>query len=432
MNNTTAPKLRPEPPPSLAPDVSTLLTWGKQGWLAIAYFISGLLWWALPLTITICLIIGLSTLPIVFVGLPILLLLLALAPLWSLAERHRVKAFLGSIITPDDSPAPQTFRRFALSARRWKSLGHATLQTVWAPLAGSVILTIVCAGFLGLALPVIAALFDTQVTHFGGRTTSVLSGIAVFAVMLIVAPAVGVLLRAVDVRLAHWLLGVDESRRIKKLAGQVEGLAKSRSAAVEAAEAERQRIERDLHDGPQQQLVSIAMDVSMAKDVIDEDPEMAKEILAGVKESAKSSIAEMREVARGTIPPILTDRGLDAAVSALAARCPVPVAVSSDLTGRLPAQVESTAYFMVSEALTNVAKHSEATAVTVDLTATKTGLDVVVQDNGHGGVDPTKGTGVTGLRQRLAGLDGTLEVSSPAGGPTILTAHVPLTTSTRK
>ena len=170
------------------------------------------------------------------------------------------------------------------------------------------------------------------------------------------------------------------------------------------------------------------MTLGMAKQAIHEDPDSAAQLVDEAHRSAKEAIVEMRHVARGIVPPILADRGLEAALPALAARSTVPVSVDVRDVGRLDPTTEAITYFVVSEALTNVAKHSRAEHATVTVTTDDQGVRAVVTDDGRGGADPARGTGLTGLRQRVTAVDGTLEVDSPPGGGTRLTATLPLRT----
>jgi signal transduction histidine kinase len=208
----------------------------------------------------------------------------------------------------------------------------------------------------------------------------------------------------VQAKLAEVLLHGDEQERIEELTA-------SRAGAVDAAAVELRRIERDLHDGAQARLVALAMEIGMAREQIERDPQAAAALLAGAHEDAKTALTELRDLARGIHPAILTDRGLDAAVSALAARCPVPCTVAIQLDRRLPAAVESAAYFTVAEALANVAKHSGATRCEVAATLDAGWLVLEVRDDGRGGVDETAGTGIHGLRGRVEALDGRMRVS---------------------
>jgi signal transduction histidine kinase len=204
--------------------------------------------------------------------------------------------------------------------------------------------------------------------------------------------------------LAQVLLSGDEQERIAELQ-------ESRAGAVDAAAVELRRIERDLHDGAQARLVALAMEIGMAREQIERDPAGAAALLAGAHEDAKTALAELRDLARGIHPAILTDRGLDAAVSALAARCPVPCTVAIPLDRRLPAAVESAAYFTVAEALANVAKHSGAGRCEIAGTIDSGWLVVEVRDDGRGGADEGGGTGIAGLRGRVEALDGRLRVA---------------------
>jgi len=191
---------------------------------------------------------------------------------------------------------------------------------------------------------------------------------------------------------------------------------------VAAADAERRRIERDLHDGAQQRLVALAMTLGRAKAT--DDPVLAKNLVGEAHGEAKEALVELRNLARGIHPAVLTDRGLDAAVSALAARCPIPVAVDVDLPHRASAHSEAIAYFVVAEALTNVAKHAQATRAWLTVEYLGDRLVVEVLDNGRGGALAT-GIGISGLRDRVRAVDGDLHLSSPPGGGTTLRVELP-------
>jgi signal transduction histidine kinase len=214
--------------------------------------------------------------------------------------------------------------------------------------------------------------------------------------------------------------------REEQLAERVEVLTSTRAGAVDAQAAELQRIERDLHDGAQARLVALAMNLGMAEEKFETDPEQARELLAEARGEAKTALQELRDLARGIHPPILTDRGLEAAVMALAARSPLSVTVEAELPERLPPAIEAAAYFVVAEALANATKHSGAARVLVRLRHGGGLLDVEVTDDGAGGANPL-GDGLVGLRRRVEALDGTLTVVSPAGSGTTLHAQVPCT-----
>jgi signal transduction histidine kinase len=209
------------------------------------------------------------------------------------------------------------------------------------------------------------------------------------------------------------------------LTGRVEELTESRSAVMRAMHMERKRIERDLHDGAQQQLVALAMDLGRAREKMESDPEAARIILDDSHERAKRVMVDMRELVRGIHPAVLTDRGLDAAVSAVAGRAPIPVDVSVRVRDRLPEEVESTAYFVVVEALTNATKHAQASRARVSIQRDGNWLRITVTDNGRGGADPEQGTGMRGLRDRILALEGTFAFTSPSGKGTRITVEIP-------
>lgn len=227
-------------------------------------------------------------------------------------------------------------------------------------------------------------------------------------------------------QLAVAMLGPD---RTADLTAKAERLQASRARGVDAAEAERRRIERDLHDGAQQRLVAVAMGLGRAKGKFDADPEMARTLIDEAHADAKLAVAELRDLARGIYPAVLGDRGLDAALSSLAARCPVPVDVTVTVDPRPPAAVESTAYFIVGESLTNIAKHADATTATIRVWREErpAGDQVVVEitDNGSGGAGLRPGGGLAGLADRAATIDGVMTVVSPLGGPTVIRADLP-------
>ncbi|MEV6175276.1 histidine kinase [Streptomyces sp. NPDC051954] len=234
--------------------------------------------------------------------------------------------------------------------------------------------------------------------------------------------------RLADVE-ARWSTTLLKPSPKAQLVERVEQLKATRADAVAAHGAELRRIERDLHDGAQARLVALSMRIGLAKRAYDRDPEAARKLLDDAQDQAEEALLELRHVVRGIHPPILTDRGLAGAVRALAARWG-GLAVTVDDGGldegpRAPAAVEAAAYFVVAEALTNVAKHSGAAAAGVALARTRGGLRVTVRDEGRGGADDGGGSGLLGMRRRVAALDGSCEVSSPVGGPTVIEVELP-------
>ncbi|RAY15748.1 sensor histidine kinase [Actinomadura craniellae] len=228
------------------------------------------------------------------------------------------------------------------------------------------------------------------------------------------------------VTVARFLLGPSESQaEARALRARADHLQASRARGVDAAEAERRRIERDLHDGAQQRLLAVAMDIGRARAKLEDDPEGARALIEQAHAGTREAIAELRDLARGIYPAILTDRGLDPALSSLAARAPVPVEVQVDLDERPPAAVESIAYFIVAESLANVAKYARATRAAVQVMRQDQWIVVEVSDNGVGGATALPGGGLSGLADRAATIDGILTVDSPAGGPTVIRADLP-------
>jgi signal transduction histidine kinase len=217
-----------------------------------------------------------------------------------------------------------------------------------------------------------------------------------------------------------------ESRRARLLRDRVDDLRDARERIIEAADAERRRIERDLHDGAQQRMVAVALTLGLAEAQLERDPASAAQLISQAREEAQLAVKELRELARGIHPALLSDRGLGPALQALAARAPVPVEITGVPEAPLPREIEAAAYFCTAEALTNVAKYAHASTAFVRLSVECDRLRVQVRDDGVGGADPDTGTGLRGLRDRVDALDGRLEVDSPPGGGTIVTVEVPL------
>ena len=210
-----------------------------------------------------------------------------------------------------------------------------------------------------------------------------------------------------------------------ELERRIAELESDRGVVVDTAAADLRRIERDLHDGAQARLVNLAMGLGLAKEKVLEDPDAAATMVEEAHGEVKLALQELRDLARGIHPAVLTDRGLDAALSSVASRCTVPVKVTVDLPERPAAAIEGIAYFTVSELLQNVSKHSRAKSASVDVWRTDTRLLVQVWDDGHGGASLDGGTGMKGLAERLDAVDGLFVLESPEGGPTTVTAELP-------
>jgi signal transduction histidine kinase len=220
-------------------------------------------------------------------------------------------------------------------------------------------------------------------------------------------------------------LAQENERLDAELRAHVKELRASRARMVEAGLAERRRLERDLHDGAQQRLVSLVLGLRMIEKRLDEDPAGARGLLEMVGSELEAALRELRDLARGIHPAVLSDRGLDAALETLADRAPLPVELEATIAERLPEPVELTLYFVVSEALTNVAKHAHASQANVRAARHNGRVVVEVSDDGVGSADPAKGSGLRGLADRLSGLDGKLELRSERGQGTLLRAEIP-------
>jgi signal transduction histidine kinase len=411
-------------------------TW-LWGWPAIGQLILDLLLAFCYLLVFIVGLAGIVLLPVMLIGAPFLLFALTVSYWLGFVERARLLALTGY---PVPAPVPTStsvplWRRLLLDGRHWRALAHIGVITFWGPVAGGIIAFLTSVSLAATAVPLYAAaLPDTGMNlPFGGQIDGFWWMLLVFAIGLLglaIVPLLARVLVLIDVLLVRLLLGQGRDDQVERLSERVDTLTQTREATVDSVETERRRIERDLHDGPQQRLVAIAMDLGMAQERIDRDPAGARDLLDKAHAASKEAITEMRMVARGIHPPILTDRGLDAALSALAARSPVPVTVRVELGFRPSPTVEAIAYFCVSEGLTNIAKHARATSATVVVrpSANEAGtsaLTIEIRDDGVGGADPSGGTGLHGLADRVRAIDGSLVVDSPAGGPTLLTIQLP-------
>jgi len=402
-------------------------------WLAFTHHVAGLvLGLAAFVSVVTLTSVGLSTLVLALVGLPVLGIMLRLADLLASVERARFAILLGEPIAPWPAD-PRRGYRWLLIPRRvtlfgratWGEIGYALLRLPVSLVTALVSLAVWASGLVMVTLPLYGGLLPGGGPTIGGTQlrgpTHLVVSVTVGLLLLLAAPSLTRGLASADTAFARRLLAPP-----KNLAARVAELEVSRERVVDAAEAERRRIERDLHDGAQQRLVALAMDLGRAKARFADDVDAAAGLVDEAHAQAKAALTELRNLVRGVHPPVLTDRGLDAALSGLAALCPVPVDVQVDVPVRPKPAVEAVAYFLVAEALTNVAKHSRASHVSVFVEGQgfPGTLTVVVSDDGIGGADP-RGGGLAGLADRVAGVDGTLSVESPSGGPTIISAVLP-------
>ncbi|WP_431921866.1 sensor histidine kinase [Amycolatopsis tucumanensis] len=358
---------------------------------SIAYMISSfalrLVQFVLVVTLSL---VGIAT-TVIWVGIPILLWTTSMVRGFGDLERRWVRRMLGTPLPPADRAPVE-----GGVLRRWRM--RLVDSTTWRDLA-----------YLLIAFPLSVVEFAV------GLASIVLVPMAIW-----VAPWIG----WVHGSLAIALLGPNRAERLRVKAQQLQA---SRARGVDAAEAERRRIERDLHDGAQQRLVAVALNLGRVKNKLDKEPDAVRALIEEAHTDAKLAVSELRDLARGIYPAVLGDRGLDAALSALAAKTPIPVEVAVDIEPRPPAAVETTAYFIAGETLTNVAKHSGATEAQVKAWRTDDKVIIEITDNGHGGAEVRPGGGLAGLADRAATIDGVMTVVSPEGGPTVVRADLPCT-----
>ena len=374
---------------------------------------------------------GLSLL-VTLIGIPILAAL-AYVDRWLCAiDRWRASFLLGEPVPgvyrrPDRPGILARLRMLAVDPQTWRDLGWIWLNVVLGFVAAVLMLSLwAVVGWL-VTFPVYWWLLPDSALPDGpwGLTDTWGEALAGAAAGIVLAPLVAWIgagtARALALA-ARSLLGPSERERLEHRVGE---LARTRAAAVDAQASELRRIERDLHDGAQARMVAVTMDLGRAREKLDSDPEAARELVEAAHAEARTAIADLRRLVAGIAPAVLTDRGLDAALSALVASCRVPVSLDVRLGERLPIAVEVAAYFVVSEALVNIQKHADAQHARVHLRLQDGSLIAEVADDGLGGADLGAGSGLSGLRDRVAALDGILVVTSPEGGPTIVRAEIP-------
>jgi signal transduction histidine kinase len=402
-------------------------------WLAMTSHLAGLFTGLVAMVVVITgLSLGFSLLVLALAGLPILGLTLRAADWFALAERARIALMLGVRVPAWPAGSRAGYRwvivprwRMLTERATWGEIGYGLLRFPVSAVAATLSVSLWAAGLVLLTLPVYNRFLPSGGAEIGNTVFKggpVLAASAVVGLaLLLAAPQLTRGLASADTALSRWLLGPRSD-----LAARVTELEISRERVVDEAEAERRRIERDLHDGAQQRLVALAMDLGRAKARFADDVDAAAGLVDQAHAQAKEALTELRNLVRGVHPPVLTERGLDAALSGLAALCPVPVDVHVDVPVRPKASVEAVAYFVVAEALTNVAKHSRAShaKVVVEGHGYPGTLNVMISDDGIGGAD-VHSPGLSGLADRVSGVDGRLTVESPSGGPTIIAAELP-------
>ncbi|OBK74305.1 sensor histidine kinase [Mycobacterium sp. 1274761.0] len=389
----------------------------------------GAIWLWVPLSIVF---VGIMTIPSVIGFVLALLTFLYLMRGVEWLERRRSEAVFGMAISvPPRKMADSTgvqgwLQQIGLditSARFWKGCLHHFLRMVYDLAATGLALILLAFALLAPA----AAIAANRPQDAGLSFISPALAWPLAAIALAAAVAIVIFAPILDAKIDGWLLSPSPAAMLQR---EVNALADARLGAVSSAQTERHRIERDLHDSVQPRLVSLAMTIGLAQTKFDNDPVAAKGLMAEALDDAKTALVELRNVVRGIAPTILADRGLDAALSSVVQRAAVPTTLDIDLSRRIPSETESVAYFVVAEALTNVAKHAQATraAVTVRLDQNENKLHVSVFDDGRGGAQishSSTATGLRGLAERVRAARGTFTVSSPASGSTTVTAVLP-------
>jgi len=398
----------------------------------------GIAWFTCAVTM---LSVAVGLVPVALVGIPLLMGAVGFGRVIAASERGRARALLGTRLPgyPRRPPAGggwKSVKRRLGDGAGWRGLAYGCVMLPWGIITFTLAVVMWSVALGMTTLPIYAWAIpessDGGVGHFGSYVlrgwgfTGYLAGVAVVGLLfLLLAPRVIRGLAAVDRALIRSLLAPSPNAL---LAQRVEELTVSRDASVEGAAIELRRIERDLHDGAQQRLVSLAMNLGIANDRLASgaDPQAAVALVGRAHDEAKQAISELRELVRGIHPAVLTDRGLDAALSALAARSPVPLSVVVSLDRRPPANIEGAAYFVVAEAMNNIAKHSRATRGSVRVEQLGRRLLIDIRDDGRGGAVESPTGGLAGLRDRVTAVEGTLRLTSPVGGPTELRVELPL------
>ncbi|MBA6434132.1 sensor histidine kinase [Streptomyces sp. GMR22] len=382
---------------------------------------------------------------ITFLGVPVLGAALAGCRALGVVERARARALLGLEVA---EPEPVLGRRGGRGGRRgpvawvgallrsgtsWRHVIYALIHLPWAVFSFGFAVAFTCYGWGFATYPLWRWVFPRYLDEPGlqvfgddhGRNFyldtpfEIAVTCAAGVLVLLLTPWVMRALTSVDRIMVSGLLGPS------RLASRVWELESDRGTVVDTAAADLRRIERDLHDGAQARLVALAMDLGLAKEKLEEDPEAAAKMVDEAHGEVKLALRELRDLARGIHPAILTDRGLGPALSALAARCTVPVKATVDLPQRPAPAIEGIVYFTVSELLQNISKHSGARTAEVDVWRTEDRVMLQITDDGRGGADTSTGSGLAGLAERIDAVDGVLVVHSPAGGPTTVTAELP-------
>jgi signal transduction histidine kinase len=446
MNASPSPAPAPVPQHRRHPLLSILISPVQPStWAAFASVIIGFALAILAFSVVTTLFSTGAGLLIVIVGIPILGLGIEAARLTARAERWRMTLTDGRPLVarpyrPLDpnptAPLESRIRAWAeaefLDSSRWFDVIYVAIFLPLAVIEFTIMVTLWATAVAFVLTPLALAWarsFPDRIHFWSGPFTPEGATAILFLFGLVLLPVSAYATRgmiALHRAVVEGLLCINPSEALQRDNARLRG---SRAAAVELEASELRRIERDLHDGAQQRLVMLAIDLTLAEDKVDTDPAAARTLISGARDQARQALGEIREVVRGTAPAILMDRGLVAALGAVAGRSAIATYIDSALAPneRLPHAVERAAYYVVSEALTNVAKHAGATRCDVTIRREPHRLGVWVRDDGHGGAAIVQGGGLAGLKDRAEALDGKLLLDSPAGGPTTIYVELPLT-----
>ncbi|MGA5319786.1 sensor histidine kinase [Streptomyces seoulensis] len=407
-------------------------------WRELGYVLTGLPVAVALFVWTVTMISLGAGLLVTFVGVPVLALGLVGCRGFGTLERARAGALLKVKVAAPEPLRPggpgllSWLGAVLKSGSSWRHLVYALVHFPWAVFSFSLAISFWTYGWALLTYPLWFWVFpmwagqggiqlygDDHHSVYLDNPWEITATALVGLVFTLLTPWLLRGLTTVDGLLVRGLLGPS------RLTARVEELESDRGVVVDTAAADLRRIERDLHDGAQARLVNLAMGLGLAKEKLHHDPETAARMVEEAHGEVKTALKELRDLARGIHPAILTDRGLDAALSHIATRCTVPVTLTVDLPTRPTPAIEGITYYTASELLQNISKHSHAHTATLDLWHTPHHLMLQIRDDGIGGADPAHGSGLAGLAERLGAVDGVLVVDSPPGGPTVVTAELP-------
>ncbi|WP_433826682.1 sensor histidine kinase [Actinoplanes sp. CA-015351] len=413
--------------------------WIRDGVRAVG---GGVLSVALAITnipLFVLFVVSLVLTPVLGIGLVLLPLVTALIRVRARLAR-RLAATFGMPIARPYRPVPPSrglltrYRWIVTDPATWRDFAWLLPGAVAGLVLGVLTLAVPLYGIEGIVLLPLWIWLGTgnygygaiwPIETVGEGFLSLPQGTVILAIGLAMAPY----LRTADAWLTRLFLAPTRNAELRL---RVSHLTTTRSDNLDAQAAELRRIERDLHDGAQARLVSLGMTIGLAAELVDDNPEMARKLLSEARETSSDALVELRHLVRGIHPPVLAERGLEGAVRALAMALPIPTSVGAAVPGRLDTPVESAAYFAAAEVLANVTRHSFAQHAEVQLWHHDGTLTMRISDDGLGGADPEAGTGLRGIERRLAAFDGTMSLSSPPGGPTVVTMELPCALSSAR